>query len=378
MDQIKEKFLIDPNTIFLNHGSYGACPRPVFEEYQKWQGILETQPVRFFKETVYATLKDSRVALGKFVGCEEEELLFFQNPTTAISNVIYNLELNNKDEILMTDHEYGALVRAWEAMGRRTGANIIQQNIPIGLSTEEDFIDAFWEGVTENTKVIFISHITSPTALIFPIKQIITRAKEKGIITIIDGAHVPGQLDLNINDLGCDFYTGALHKWLCAPKGTSFLFVKKEHHAWMKPLIYSWGKDGDDPGPTEFLQDFQWQGTRDMSAFLTIPKAIDFYHECIQPLQKNCLQINLEAYSKFQAILGTDPLSSGVGWLGQMVSHPLPHDIPKDIKDLLLKKHKIEIPIFEWNNLNLIRISIQVYNDRKDVESLMSALVSLN
>ena len=378
MDQIKEKFLIDPNTIFLNHGSYGACPRPVFEEYQKWQGILETQPVRFFKETVYATLKDSRVALGKFVGCEEEELLFFQNPTTAISNVIYNLELNNKDEILMTDHEYGALVRAWEAMGRRTGANIIQQNIPIGLSTEEDFIDAFWEGVTENTKVIFISHITSPTALIFPIKQIITRAKEKGIITIIDGAHVPGQLDLNINDLGCDFYTGALHKWLCAPKGTSFLFVKKEHHAWMKPLVYSWGKDGDDPGPTEFLQDFQWQGTRDMSAFLTIPKAIDFYHECIQPLQKNCLQINLEAYSKFQAILGTDPLSSGVGWLGQMVSHPLPHDIPKDIKDLLLKKHKIEIPIFEWNNLNLIRISIQVYNDRKDVESLMSALVSLN
>ena len=378
MDQIKEKFLIDPNTIFLNHGSYGACPRPVFEEYQKWQGILETQPVRFFKETVYATLKDSRVALGKFVGCEEEELLFFQNPTTAISNVIYNLELNNKDEILMTDHEYGALVRAWEAMGRRTGANIIQQNIPIGLSTEEDFIDAFWEGVTENTKVIFISHITSPTALIFPIKQIITRAKEKGIITIIDGAHVPGQLDLNINDLGCDFYTGALHKWLCAPKGTSFLFVKKEHHAWMKPLIYSWGKDGDDPGPTEFLQDFQWQGTRDMSAFLTIPKAIDFYHDCIQPLQKNCLQINLEAYSKFQAILGTDPLSSGVGWLGQMVSHPLPHDIPKDIKDLLLKKHKIEIPIFEWNNLNLIRISIQVYNDRKDVESLMSALVSLN
>ena len=378
MDQIKEKFLIDPNTIFLNHGSYGACPRPVFEEYQKWQGILETQPVRFFKETVYATLKDSRVALGKFVGCEEEELLFFQNPTTAISNVIYNLELNNKDEILMTDHEYGALVRAWEAMGRRTGANIIQQNIPIGLSTEEDFIDAFWEGVTENTKVIFISHITSPTALIFPIKQIITRAKEKGIITIIDGAHVPGQLDLNINDLGCDFYTGALHKWLCAPKGTSFLFVKKEHHAWMKPLVYSWGKDGDDPGPTEFLQDFQWQGTRDMSAFLTIPKAIDFYHECIQPLQKNCLQINLEAYSKFQAILGTDPLSTGVGWLGQMVSHPLPHDIPKDIKDLLLTKHKIEIPIFEWNNLNLIRISIQVYNDRKDVESLMSALVSLN
>ena len=226
----------------MNHGSYGACPRPVFEEYQKWQRMLEIQPVRFQTETVYSALKDSRVALGEFVGCEEGELLFFQNPTTAISNVIYNLELKSEDEILMTDHEYGALVRAWNALGRRTGANIIQQNIPTNLVTEEDFINAFWKGVTEKTKVIFISQITSPTALIFPIKKIIKRAKEKGILTIVDGAHVPGQIDLKINDLGCDFYTGALHKWLCAPKGTSFLFVKKEHHSWMKPVIYSWGK----------------------------------------------------------------------------------------------------------------------------------------
>ena len=378
MNQIKENFLIDSETIFLNHGSYGACPRPVFEEYQKWQRMLEIQPVRFQTETVYSALKDSRVALGEFVGCEEGELLFFQNPTTAISNVIYNLELKSEDEILMTDHEYGALVRAWNALGRRTGANIIQQNIPTSLVTEEDFINAFWKGVTEKTKVIFISQITSPTALIFPIKKIIKRAKDKGILTIVDGAHVPGHLDLKINDLGCDFYTGALHKWLCAPKGTSFLFVKKEHHSWMKPVIYSWGKNGDDPGPTEFLQDFQWQGTRDMSSFLTIPKAIEFYHECIKPLQEKCRQINLEAYSKFQVALGTEPLSEGAGWIGQMVSHPLPTDIPENLKKILLDNHKIEIPIFEWKGINLIRISIQIYNTKKDVESLMSALASLN
>ena len=196
-------------------------------------------------------------------------------------------------------------------------------------------------------------------------------------MTIVDGAHVPGQIDLNIQELDCDFYTGALHKWLCAPKGTSYLFVKREHHRWMKPLIYSWGKQGADPGPTEFLQDFQWQGTRDMSAFLTIPKAIEFFCEAIHPLRLECRQITLEAFIKFQEVIGTDPLSTGIGWLGQMVSHPLPKDIPNDIKSILLDEYKIEIPIFEWKDQKLIRISIQVYNDRKDLESLMSALESI-
>ena len=200
MNQLKENFLIAPDSIFLNHGSYGACPRPVFQEYQRWQRLLEEQPVHFFTDTVYHALKEAREALGEFVGCDEDELLFFQNPTTAISNILYNLELKNNDEILMTDHEYGALIRAWEEMGKRTGANIVQQNIPLGLTNEEDFVDYFWKGVTENTKVIFISHITSPTALIFPVKKIIQRAKDKGILTIVDGAHVPGQIDLDIQD----------------------------------------------------------------------------------------------------------------------------------------------------------------------------------
>ena len=213
--------------------------------------------------------------------------------------------------------------------------------------------------------------------MIFPVKKIIQRAKDKGILTIVDGAHVPGQIDLDIQELDCDFYTGALHKWLCAPKGTSYLFVKREHHGWMKPLIYSWGKQGADPGPTEFLQDFQWQGTRDMSAFLTIPKAIEFFYETIYPLRLECRQITLEAFAKFQEVIGTDPLSTGIGWLGQMVSHPLPNDIHNDIKSILLDEYKIEIPIFEWKDQKLIRISIQVYNDRKDLESLMSALESI-
>ena len=225
--------------------------------------------------------------------------------------------------------------------------------------------------------IIFISQITSPTALILPIKKIIEYAKKNDIITIVDGAHVPGHIELNIHELGCDFYTGAIHKWICGPKGTSFLYVKKEHQSWIKPLIYSWGKNGDDPTPSEFLQDFQWQGTRDMSSFLTIPSAIKFYEEHIKVLQKKCRDLNKKAYNTFQLILGTDPISIGGKWIGQMVSHPLPKNMDKNIKDKLWDKYKIEIPIFTWNKRNYIRISIQVYNDEKDVDSLMRALKSL-
>ena len=202
-------------------------------------------------------------------------------------------------------------------------------------------------------------------------------AKKKRILTIVDGAHVPGHIDINIHELGCDFFTGAIHKWLCGPKGSSFLYVKKSHQNWVKPIIYSWGKNGDDPGPSEFLQDFQWQGTRDMSSFLTIPKAIDFFLEYIQPNQAHCRKIILEAFSQFQSILGTNAISLGSDWIGQMVSHPLPKDTPTDLKEILWNKHKIEIPIFEWNGDFYIRSSFQVYNEKKDLDSLMSVLGSI-
>jgi len=196
-------------------------------------------------------------------------------------------------------------------------------------------------------------------------------------LTIIDGAHVPGHIDLNIHSLGCDFFTGAIHKWLCGPKGSSFLFVKKSHQDWVKPIIHSWGKDGNDPGPTEFLQDFQWQGTRDMSSFLTIPKAMDFFRRHIQTNQEYCRKMTLEVFSNFISILGTEPLTTGGQWIGQMVSHPLPVNAPLEIKDILMEKYKVEIPIFEWNGNRYIRSSFQIYNEKKDIDSLMSALDSI-
>ena len=374
---MKDWFLLDPDITFLNHGSYGACSKPVFKEYQDWQQKLENQPIQFMTNQVYSALEKSRESMSQFVGCDGEELVFFQNPTTAVTNVIYNLDLKPGDEVLMSNHEYGALVRAWKMWGKKTGVNIIQQDILTPVTTEENFIEDFWKGVTPQTKVVFLSHITSSTALIFPIEKIIKLAKEQNILTIIDGAHVPAQIPLNIHELGCDFYTGACHKWLCAPKGSSFLFVKKEHQDWVKPVVVSWGKDGDDPTPSEFIQNFQWQGTRDMSAFLTIPTAINFYNKEIRPYQAACKKIIQDTYSEFSSVLNTEPISAGKEWLAQLVAHPLPKNIPSNLKKRLWEEYQIEIPVFEWNGQAYVRVSIQVYNTQKDVDLLMSALRSL-
>ncbi|MBT4662711.1 MAG: aminotransferase class V-fold PLP-dependent enzyme [Candidatus Marinimicrobia bacterium] len=377
MNGMKDWFLLDPDITFLNHGSYGACSKPVFKEYQDWQQKLENQPVQFMTNQVYSAMEKSRESMSQFVECDEEELVFFQNPTTAVTNVIYNLDLKPGDEVLMSNHEYGALVRAWKMWGEKTGVNIIQQDISMPVTTEENFIENFWTGVTDQTKVIFLSHITSSTALIFPIEKIIKLAKEQNILTIIDGAHVPAHIPLNIHELGCDFYTGACHKWLCAPKGSSFLFVKKEHQDWVKPVVVSWGKDGDDPSPSEFIQNFQWQGTRDMSAFLTIPTAINFYIKEIRPYQESCKKIIQDTYSEFPSVLNTEPISAGREWLAQLVAHPLPKNIPSNLKKRLWKEYQIEIPVFEWSGQEFVRVSIQVYNTQKDVDLLMSALRSL-
>ena len=371
---MKKHFLLDPNITFLNHGSFGACPKVVFDNYQYWQRELERQPVKFFTKVLYEKLEYSRKKLSNFIGCDHDELIFFQNPTTAVSNIICNLNLKSGDEVLMSSHEYGALIRSWVEWGVKKNIKIIQQEVKLPLTNESEFIESIWRGVTPKTKVIFLSHITSATGLIFPVEKIISMAKQKKIMTIIDGAHVPAHIPLNIHKINCDFYAGALHKWLCAPKGASFLYVKKEHQTWVKPLIYSWGKEGDDPGPSEFLQDFQWQGTRDMAAFLSIPSAIEFYHGYLEKNLKLCRKNIKYAFKNLELTLKTEPISNGGNWIAQMVSHPLPKTVPPDLKEILYNKYKIEIPIFKWENRMFIRISMQIYNEKKEIDLLLSAL----
>ena len=208
-NNLGEMFLLQDENVFLNHGSFGACPKVVFDGYQEWQKLLEKQPVKFLTSDLYNYLENSRHELSEFVGCQEDEIAFFQNPTHAISCIIQSLDLDKGDEILMTNHEYGALIRAWTEWGKQKHINIIQHEIPMPVDSKDDFIRSFLSDITSKTKIIFMSHITSSTALKFPVKEIISAVKDRGIITIIDGAHVPGHIPLDINDLNCDFYTGA-------------------------------------------------------------------------------------------------------------------------------------------------------------------------
>ena len=214
MNNLRRQFLFDPNIVFLNHGSFGATPKPVFKEYQRWQRELESKPVEFLDRRFAERMAASRAVLAEYLGAQRDDLVYVTNATVGVNIVARSLDLNPGDEVLTTDHEYGACDRAWGFLAGKRGYSYVKRAIPFPIATPENFIEQLWQGVTSRTKVIFLSHITSPTAIIFPIEDICRRAREQGILTVIDGAHVPGQIHLNLEELGADFYTGNLHKWL--------------------------------------------------------------------------------------------------------------------------------------------------------------------
>ena len=373
---MKDLYLLDPDITFLNHGSFGACPKPVFDAYQNWQRKLENQPVQFMAIDVYEHLALARNKLGAFICCGGDDLFFIPNATTAVNTIIRSLDLGPGDEVLSTNHEYGSLIRAWEWVAKEKGFHFIQHEFPLPLKTHEDFIEDFWESVTANTRIIFVSHITSSTGLIFPAEEICSRARKDGILTIIDGAHVPGQLALDITAMDPDVYTGACHKWLSAPKGSAFLYVKNDLQSLIKPLIISWGEAGDDPGPSQFLKDNQYQGTRDPSAFLAVPAAIDFQkvHNW-NTVKKSCRELNRRTRDRAYKIIHTDPICPNTEeWLGQMASVEVDVNNEQALKDTLLETYKIEIPVFTWQEKTLLRFSFNAYNDEHDADVLIGAL----
>ena len=376
---MRKHFLLSQDVTFLNHGSFGACPKPVFEKYQYWQRELERQPVQFMAEAIYKHLKSARDSLGNFIGCNGDDLFFVPNPTTGVNTIINNLDLSPGEEILSTDHEYGALIRGWDSISKKTSARFIKREIPLPCTTHEDFIEYFLEGITEKTKVIFISHITSSTAMVFPIHEICRRAREREILTIIDGAHVPGHIPLDISEIDPDVYVGACHKWLCAPKGSSFLYVRKSFQDKIRPLITSWGKEGADPSDSSFLLENQWQGTRDMSAFLSVPYAIEFQQKNNWiDLIKKCKWLVRETRSRLDEYFELTHLCPNNNeWLGQMASIEIKTNDPIKLKNTLLEEFSIEVPIFEWKEKNILRYSVQVYNDQQDVDLLIYALRDL-
>jgi len=318
MNSLKKYFLLDPKVTFLNHGSFGATPRPVFREYQRWQQELERQPVEFLGRRITKFVAESRAALGKYSGTHADNLVYTQNVTISLNIIARSLELGAGDDVLSTDHEYGAMDRMWRFLSKQRGFRYINREIPIPLTTEAKFVSDFWQGVTPRTRVIFISHITSSTAIIFPVKEILRRAREAGIITIVDGAHVPGQLPLHLDSFGADFYAGNLHKWLCAPKGAGFLYACPEVQPLLKPLVVSWGYESETPSGSTFVDHHEWWGTRDMAAFLAVPAAIEFQenHDW-DKVRDTCHYLARDSQRRICEITGLAPLHASrdsEGW----------------------------------------------------------------
>jgi isopenicillin-N epimerase len=363
--ELRREYLLDPEVAFLNHGSFGACPRPVFEAYQAWQRELEYEPVDFLARRLPGLLDAARDTLAAYLACRPGDLAFVQNATTGVNLAARSLDLRPGDEVLATDLEYGACDLAWDWVCRRTGARYIRAPTPLPLREAGELVDALFAAANERTRAIFVSHVTSATGLVLPMEEILTRSRALGIVTIVDGAHAPAQVPLDLAGLGADYYCGNLHKWLGAPKGAGFLHVRPEHQDWVDGAIVSWGYAG---GAT-FTARIERQGTRDQAAWLTVPDAIRFQAERDwDDVRDRARRLAREARRELCALLGTEPLAPD-SMVAQMASVRLPYPA-ENLSDLLFARHRVEIPQED----GLLRLSVAAYTTREEIDCLLAAL----
>jgi isopenicillin-N epimerase len=378
MSYIKDQFLLDPDVIFLNHGSFGATPKPVMEAYQNWQVRLENQPVRFLGREIYELLLEARRVLSAYLNAAADDLVFIPNATHGANIIARSFHLAPGDEVLSTNHEYGACDYAWEFACQKTGSRYIRRPIPLPVHREEEIVEQFLKDVTQRTKVIYLSHITSPTALRLPVKQICQRAKEMGILTIVDAAHSPGQIPVDLLDLEADVVFGNCHKWMLSPKGAGFLYVRREIQPMIAPLIVSWGYHATDEIATgsQFIDYLQWTGTHDPSAYLSVPAAIQFMHDnAWEKVQQECHELLRNAIERICDLVEMDPLYPlDSDSYAQMGIAPLPNSDLGLLKTRLYAEYKVEVPLIQWEDEQFVRISVQGYNTQEDIDILGRAL----
>lgn len=376
MQNFKQQFLLRDDITYLNFGSFGACPKPIFEKYQQFQLELEQEPVQFITVNGLKYLETSRAALGNYLHCDKNDLVYVTNPSYAVNAVAKSFDLKPGDEILTTSLEYGACDKAWEYYCKKTGAAYIKQPISLPVRSTEEFVTEFFKGLSGKTKLVFISHITSSTGLRLPVEEICAIAKEKGIMTFVDGAHAPGQISLNLQDSPFDMYTGACHKWMMTPKGSCFLYVKKEYQQMIDPLIVSWGYNALFPSHSTFLDYHQMNGTRDYSAFLTIPAAIQFMEEHNWPqVAADCRKLVQQNVPVFCELLGSEPLAPvNDDFILQLFSAEIKAPEPEKLHGHFFDNYKIEIPVMRHGDKVYLRYSINAFNSQPDLDTLFEAI----
>ncbi len=370
---LREVFLLDPSWTFLNHGSFGACPRPVFEVYQRLQLELERQPLEFLERTFASRVLAALARLAEYLTADADGLAFVPNTTTGVNTVLRSIDLRPGEEVLLSDHEYGACRFAVQAACRARGAAAVVVPMPYPLDDPAAVLAAFAGAANPRTRAVFVSHLASETAAVLPVAGICRWAREAGLLSVVDGAHVPGQLPLDLASLAPDAYVGNCHKWLCAPKGSAFLWVTADLRDRVQPLVVSWGCV---PGAS-FVERHGWPGTHDPAAALAVPAAIAFQDRHGWPAVR---ERGHALAARFATMLTEryglqPPYRPGSDRHAQMISVPVPWTgEPKELQRQIRESYRIEVPVHAWGGRTLIRASFAGYNDWSHAERLLDAL----
>lgn len=384
-------WLLDPSVTFLNHGSFGACPRPVLERQRRLRDRMEGEPVLLLWRELEGLLDEARTDLARFLGADPEGLAFLPNATAGVNTALASFPLSPGDEVLVTDQEYNACRNALDEVARRTGARAVVVSVPFPLTDPADVLDAIVAKAGSRTRLLLVDHIASQTALVFPVAEVVRAMRERGVETLVDGAHGPGQVPLALDDLGAAFYAGNCHKWLCAPKGAAFLWVREDYRKRVRPLTVSHGANSARTDRSRYRLEFDWMGTDDPTPALCVP-------ECIHLLGALCEGgwPELMAANRALALHARDLLCDRLGitnpcpdsMVGSMAAVPLPDGSPGDllpplfadpVQDALWEKYRIEVPVQAWPAppRRVLRVSAQVYNTPAQYEYLVRALGEL-
>ncbi len=378
--------------MFLNHGSFGSCPRPVLEFQRQLRDRLERQPVQFLVRDLEPLMDQARAAVAEFVGARADDLVFVHNATSGVNTVLRSLALQKGDELLVTDHEYNACRNALEFVAARSGAKIVVAHVPFPVRTEQEIVEAILRAATPRARLALIDHVTSQTALVMPVARLVAELSARGVDTLVDGAHAPGMIPLHLQALGAAYYTGNCHKWMCAPKAVAFLHVRPDRQDLIRPLTISHGANSARKDRSRFQIEFGWTGTGDPTVALSVPEALRVM-EKLMPRG----WVGVMAHNHALAIKGRETLCRSWGitppcpeeMLGSMASIPIgnrgavaPSTSPLFIdvlQDELLARHRIEVPIIPWPAFpqRLLRISAQLYNSPEQYEALATALAPL-